>query len=121
MLQKFICISFFFLILQCGKPIPSLEGIDLTKWKADKGACRSERKLYIDALIKQKNRLKGLAESDIIELLGRPDQNELYKRNQKFYYYNIDPGKDCMQADSTQRKLSIRFTAMGIAKDIVIE
>jgi hypothetical protein len=57
-----------------------------------------------------------LSETQILQLLGRPDQNELYKRNQKFYYYWIT-GPDC-STDSTKLKLGIRFTAMGISKEI---
>jgi outer membrane protein assembly factor BamE (lipoprotein component of BamABCDE complex) len=71
-------------------------------------------------LISQKEELKGLSEDDIIELLGRPDRNELYKRNQKFYYYDLEPGKPC---DSTahNQQLILRFNAMGLAKEVAIE
>ena len=31
----------------------------------------------------------------IISMLGKPDENELYKRNQKFYYYFIQSSKIC--------------------------
>ena len=68
----------------------------------------------------QKDELKGLSEKDIIALLGRPDHNELYKRNQKFYYYDIEPGKSCNNEVAGQQ-LVIRFTAMGYAKEVSIE
>ena len=56
----------------------------------------------------------------IIDLLGRADQNELYKRNQKFYYYLLEPGKSC-GVNMESRKLSVRFNATGRAKEIEVE
>lgn len=71
-------------------------------------------------LTKQKDKLKGLSQGDIVELLGRPDQNELYKRNQKFFYYLLTPGKEC-GSDSVAHRLSLRFNAMGFAKEVLVE
>ena len=121
MLQKLPWLSLLIFLSQCSKPLPALEGIDLVKWKSDKGACLAERKQMIATLDKQRDKLKGLSEADIIQLLGRPDQNELYKRNQKFYYYTLRPTATCPQPDSIKQRLSIRFTAMGIAKEVIIE
>ena len=104
------------LFTACERPLPTIEGIDVLKWKNDKNGCQGERKLMRASLEQQKTKLQGLSESQIIKLLGRPDQNELYKRNQKFYYYWIT-GSDCSK-DSIKLKLGIRFTAMSIAKEI---
>lgn len=73
------------------------------------------------ALAAEIPKLKGLAEMDIIRLLGRPDQNELYKRNQKFYSYFISPGPPCLTTDSASHKLVLRFNAMGYAQLVSIE
>jgi len=108
------------LFITCGKPLPDLTPIDLTQWKDDKGGCKQQRVNFIEELNNQKDELKGLSEKDIIQLLGRPDHNELYKRNQKFYYYDIDPGKSCND-QLTGQQLIIRFTAMGYAKEVSIE
>ena len=107
-------------LIACGKPLPDLSPIDLVQWKDDKGGCKQLRSTKVEELKKQKDELKGLSEKDIIQVLGRPDHNELYKRNQKFYYYDIDPGKICN--DSTAGlQLVIRFTAMGYAKEVTLE
>jgi len=108
------------LFIMCGKPLPDLSPIDLNQWKDDKGGCNQRRITFIDELNSQKEELKGLSEKDIIKLLGRPDHNELYKRNQKFYYYDIDPGKSCGDEKEGQQ-LVIRFTAMGYSKEVSIE
>jgi len=119
-MKNLVWIGLSLLLIMCGKPLPDLAPIDLIQWKADKGGCNQQRLTYIEELKIQKGELKGLSEKDIIELLGRPDHNELYKRNQKFYYYDIEPGTSCNDQLAGQQ-LVIRFTAMGYAKEVSIE
>lgn len=110
------------LTLSCGRQLPVLENIDLHKWAEDRNACLGLRSTMIKALEDQKRKLLGLTEQQIVELLSRPDQNELYKRNQKFYYYFLLPSKICSGEISKQPlQLVVRFNAMGIAKEINLE
>jgi hypothetical protein len=119
-MKKLVWVGLSLLLTTCGKPLPDLTPIDLAQWKDDKGGCNQRRLSFIEELKNQKDELKGFSEKDIIKILGRPDHNELYKRNQKFYYYDIDPGKSCNdQAAGLQ--LVIRFTAMGYSKEVSIE
>ena len=75
-----------------------------------------------ESIESQKEKLLALDQLQIVELLGRPDQNELSKRNQKFFYYFIDPAPRCAGASNTAAKrLVIRFNAMGLAKEVSIE
>jgi hypothetical protein len=110
----------FFIFFACGKPLPTFENLDIAKWKEDKAACGKVRLETMEELTRQKDKLKGLSQDNIVELLGRPDQNELYKRNQKFFYYLLSPGKEC-GSDSTAHRLSLRFNAMGFAKEVLVE
>lgn len=106
----------------CGKPLPTLDQVDLDVWKDDKEACAGKRASMSTALQAQSEKLLALSESEIIDLLGKPDEAELYKRNQKFYYYFVDPSKTCPEsATSGSRKLVIRFNATGLAKEVAIE
>lgn len=106
----------------CGKSIPALDNLDLTQWEKDKNACGTYRKDNIEKLLAQKEKLLALKETQIIELIGRPDRNELYKRNQKFFYYYLKPAPECANYNATDNsRLAIRFNAMGLAKEIVIE
>jgi hypothetical protein len=111
-----VCVAF-----SCGKPLPQLEGIDLKEWKDDKFGCNGIREKSIEIFSSQKDKLKGLSEDEILKLLGRPDQNELYKRNQKFYHYFVEPSIKCDSSKKTARQLSIRFNAVDLAKEVVIE
>ena len=108
-------------LTSCGRDLPSLSGIDTDRWKEDKNACKGYRALTTPSLKTEMVKLKGLAEMDIIHLLGKPDQNELYKRNQKFYSYFISPGPHCESIDSSAHKLILRFNAMGYAQLVSME
>jgi len=113
---------FTLLLLSCGKPLPTLDDVDLQAWKNDKLGCLGKRDGMFNPLEKQKEKLLGLSEQDVIALLGKPDENELYKRNQKFYYYFLQPAKTCGDADSENpKKLVVRFNATGLAKEVGIE
>ncbi|HMG91736.1 MAG TPA: hypothetical protein VK589_16875 [Chryseolinea sp.] len=116
-------IAFTFLLLSsCGRSLPDIEGLDGTTWKNDKNGCTGERSKMKDAVVSQKDKLLALSELDIVDLLGKPDQQELYKRNQKFYYYFIEPSKECnLPSGEASLRLVIRFNAMGLAKEIVTE
>jgi len=75
------------ILISCGKELPTLEGIDLDKWKEDKNGCMGIRLSMEPVMKMEMPKLKGLAEMDIVAMLGKPDQNELYLRNQKFFNY----------------------------------
>ncbi len=105
----------------CSSPQTNIEGVNWEVWKNDRGACNNRRAQFHESLAAQKDKLKALSEMEIVRLLGKPDQNELYKRNQKFYYYFLTPGPDCAQPDSAARQLIVRFNAIGLAKEISIE
>jgi hypothetical protein len=105
----------------CSQKLPELQGIDLTAWSSDKNACGQKRTSMLEAMDKEKGKLLALNEMEIINLLGKPDQNELYKRNQKFYYYYLTPAQQCGEPGPVSKRLIIRFNAMGLAKEVSIE
>lgn len=125
MIQNFRWFKFFIIIVSlatgCGKTHPDLEGVDLTNWKEDRNGCEMLRTTMIDSIRSQKNKLLGFSEMEIIDILGKPDENELYKRNQKFYHYYLQPSTACESPTPHPLKLTIRFNAMGLAKEIAIE
>ena len=121
-MQKLVWLSIVFLLIQsCNKPLPALENIDIEKWKEDKSGCLMIRQSFIEQLNSQREKIKSLSESEVVELLGRPDKNELLKRNQKFFYYYLEPGGACGKENVEFKKLMIRFNAIGLAKEVSIE
>ena len=109
-------------LFSCGKPLPTLDNIDLQAWKDDKNACEGKRSSMLESINRQSEKLLALDEQEIISLLGKPDDNELYKRNQKFFYYFVQPGADCADSSTAvPKKLVIRFNAVGLAKEVAVE
>lgn len=112
----------FVVLFSCGKSSPTLDDIDLKIWITDKKGCLGQRSSMKNSLDAQKNKLLGLSEVQIVELLGNPDHNELYKRNQKFYYYFIQPSSECNGSKfEDSAELVIRFNAIGLSNDVSIE
>lgn len=107
--------------LSCGERKTTIEGIDWEVWKSDRFGCKLARFAFRDQLLAQRERLKALSEMDIVSLMGKPDQTELFTRNQKFYTYYITRGPSCGTPDSTAQKLVIRFNAVGLAKEVAIQ
>jgi hypothetical protein len=116
-------LSFFLILLcvSCDKPMPTLEGLDLERWKEDKNGCQNLRTKMRTSIDQEKNKLLSLDQLQIVALLGNPDRNELSKRNQKFFYYFLEPAPSCNAGDSGAARLAIRFNAMGLAKEVAIE
>jgi hypothetical protein len=116
----FLFLSLF--LISCGKPLPDLPGVDKAAWTADPGACTGSRTGMLEAVKASTDKLLALSEVDLVALLGRPDEEELYKRNQKFYYYYLQPSGNCDKTvtDSPLR-LVIRFNAVGLAKEVTVE
>jgi hypothetical protein len=109
------------LLLSCGGKTPTFDTIDSTQWKHDRNACSGYRQGIRLAIENDIAKLKGLSENDLFSLLGRPDQNELYKRNQKFYSYFLTPGPACAVPDTVVHRLILRFNAMGYAQQVTVE
>jgi hypothetical protein len=108
--------------VSCGKSLPALDQVDLDVWKNDKLACQGKRISMSAAIQSQSEKLLALSEKEIIQLLGKPDENELYTRNQKFYYYYLEPSKACSDTvHSESRKLVVRFNATGLAREVSVE
>ncbi|MFZ1807371.1 MAG: hypothetical protein WAU36_09130 [Cyclobacteriaceae bacterium] len=119
--QLSLLLFFFVLLSSCSSSLPTLEGIDLTLWKGDKNGCNGDRSKMIMAITQEKEKLKVLSEMDIIKLLGRPDENDLLQRSQKFYVYYLEPGPGCDQAKADPKKLILRMNAMSLTKEVQIK
>ena len=106
----------------CGKSVPEIDGLDTDAFKNDRNGCKGDRISAEHSLVLEREKLLALTEMQIVSVLGKPDQNELYKRNQKFYTYFLEPAGKCT-GDSAKisKKMIVRFNAMGLAKEITFE
>ncbi len=122
-MEHFRPLSLFLLVCvltACEKPLPTLDDVDLQRWQQDKNACDDTRASTLQALEEQKDKLLSLDQMQIVSLLGKPDQNELSRRNEKFFYYFIDPAPNCPTPARTARRLVVRFNAVGLAKEVIV-
>jgi len=109
-------------LFSCDKPPRSIDGMDQDAWKNDKNGCGGTRSQMIEGILIQKDKLLALTELEIVDMFGKPDEQELFKRNQKFYFYYIEPSRECdPSASDHPTRLVFRFNAMGLAKEIGTE
>lgn len=108
-----------YLISACSRGV-TLE-LDKVQWKNDYEGCSGYRLDVYQHIMENKEKLLGLSNKKIIQLLGNPNINELYTRNQKFFIYRISPGPTC--SPNTNRPdifLIFRFNATGLVNEIYL-
>jgi len=89
---------------------PEIDGFDKSSWIKELMGCGKSRSEQVPRIISQREKLIGLQQPAVIEILGTPDEHELYKRNQKFFkYYTSCAVKNSAEASYLQ----IRFNALG--------
>ena len=98
-----------------------LQDFDQTRWQSDTFGCQSQRLELYQSLLRQREQLIGLSQHEIIELLGQPDEHELYQRTRKFFYYHLDPAPSCDQyQEVNQQVLSVRFNALDMCNEVIV-
>lgn len=100
--------------LSCYKA-PQIDGFDTQAWK-ESISCDQNRLDEANVLLANEQKLLSANQNEVQELLGNPDEHELYSRNQKFFYYNLSPKCDSIPG----QRLSIRFDALGRVNEIQI-
>jgi hypothetical protein len=120
--MKYIIFSITLFCISCTKQ-PKLEGLNLEKWKADKGGCTGERTQAIDKLKALKEEIRGVSSNDLDDYLGRPDVQQLADRNQEYYVYYLEKGTHCetLQKPSDALSMAVRFSAMGMATEVTFQ
>jgi len=95
---------------------------DNDSWKSDNYGCEKKRiKLYKE-IIGYQDEILGLTNKQIIRILGKPERNELYSRNQKFFVYHISPASRCDHTDHGETLfLFIRFNAVGLSQEVFVQ
>ncbi|MAJ50240.1 MAG: hypothetical protein CMB82_01330 [Flammeovirgaceae bacterium] len=110
---KFKYFAYLVVVLCSCYPTPKVQGFDQNQWEKDLVECNNYRtKQGAPLLINQKDVVLGSNQNEIISLLGSPTKQRLDKRNRKFFFYQLN-------CENTI-ELSIRFNAIGAAKEIMI-
>lgn len=106
------------------KPI-EIEGFNGYVWQQDKWGCGNERQNLLPPLLQGKEEVMGLREPEVFRLLGKPDEIELYTRNQKFLIYYLEPNPHCTSPEGVNKTnanaLHLRLNAMGMAQEMFVK
>ncbi|CAA9221042.1 MAG: hypothetical protein AVDCRST_MAG56-400 [uncultured Cytophagales bacterium] len=103
----------------CGSP-KQIDGFDSAAWQADRLGCGGGRKALSQPFDSIRRQLKGLTQNELLDVLGKPDFQRLYQRNQKFYVYFLEPGAQCGgNADASRARTAvIRFSAIELVTEV---
>ncbi|MGD1839896.1 MAG: hypothetical protein ACFB0B_03230 [Thermonemataceae bacterium] len=107
-------------LLAC-KELPDLKDFDEESWQADKMGCNAQRLAAIESFRMNKEAMMGLSQKQIMQLLGKPDEQNLYRRNQKFYVYYLRSSTCEGVSKTAERAVSIRFSAIDNVTEINID
>jgi outer membrane protein assembly factor BamE (lipoprotein component of BamABCDE complex) len=90
-------------------------------WKNDRLGCGGKRQELRRQFDKIRLELKGSTQVQVISVLGKPDFQRLYQRNQKFYIYFMEPGPQCKgKSEASQaRTVVLRFSAIGLVTEVL--
>ncbi|MEN7549219.1 hypothetical protein AAG747_14945 [Rapidithrix thailandica] len=93
-----------------------------TLWKNDKNGCKNDRLELLDQILRLKDQLIGLDDKELRKVLGKPDRIDLMKRNQKFYVYFVEAGKQCAEGQNKEaKKVLVRFSSLNLVNEISID
>ena len=116
-------ISSFFMI-SCSTTLPEIEGMNYEAWVLDKYGCAGERIELVSLIDVNKEKFLRYNQNEIIDILGRPENQTLFTRSQTIFYYYVRNNPECagqetMQEDD-QVKLEIRFDALNRSKSLYV-
>ncbi len=113
------------------KNTPKLENFDQSVWKKDKNACLNNREKMVQSIENQKDKILGISQMQVIDLLGSPDYQQLQDRQQKFFYYYFQTGAQCNKSTQKSTKnasknaeingnaIRVRFSALNAVSEVV--
>jgi hypothetical protein len=120
MLRSVSSILVVLLVSGCSNDISV--SFDSESWKSDTYGCKEKRIILYKEIIGYQNEILGLSNNQIIRILGKPERNELYRRNQKFFIYHISPASKCSYTYNGEVLfLFIRFNAVGLSQEVFVQ
>ena len=122
MKQTLYFFSTLLLATSCIYKNPTIDGFNKDKWVADEYGCKNQRIKYLQILKDNKETILSLKQNEVKDLLGNPDEHELYERTRKFFYYYLEPSTKCDSTlTDTPRILQLRFNALDLCNEIFVK
>ena len=116
-------ISLFFLF-SCSTSLPEIEGMDYEAWVIDKYGCSGKRIELVSLIDLNSEKFLRYNQNEMIDILGRPENQTLFTRSQTIFYYYIRHNPNCTSQETMQEddqiKLEIRFDALNRSKSLYV-
>ncbi len=116
-------ISLFFLF-SCSTSLPEIEGMDYEAWVTDKYGCSGKRIELVSLIDLNSKKFLRYNQNEMIDILGRPENQTLFTRSQTIFYYYIRHNPNCTSQETMQEddqvKLEIRFDALNRSKSLFV-
>lgn len=106
-------------ITSCGKQGIEINGFSKDAWQADKLACKGERALLIESLRAEKDKLKGVTDFQLTNLLGKPEGVGIEKRNKHTLIWYLKYGPQC-SGEKGGTYLEVRFNAVNLSNELLV-
>ena len=121
--MKYYLIAFILIVVGSCQSNIAFDSFDVDTWKKDRNGCQGSRMDLLPDLLNEQEKIIGLNQKSVSRSLGRPDRQELYVRNQKFFIYFVDPSASCSEqiAKKQPRQLHLRFDAIGKVNEISVQ
>jgi|JI8StandDraft_2_1071088.scaffolds.fasta_scaffold01587_10 hypothetical protein len=115
-IKKLLILFTFFCFWGCSSN--TLDNFDKQVWLNDAKGCKNERLKYLESIEKQKDALRGLSQAQIVAVLGKPDSQELLKRNAKTFTYFVSQGSQCGSGTKEGTALIVHFGALNYVSEL---
>lgn len=96
----------------CSKKI-DLKNFKEGIFKEDKNGCKGMRLAEYGNLDLIKSDFVGMRETQLHEILGQPDKQQIEARSKKQYFYYLSPSKTCDSSVSESKLLVVDFDALN--------
>jgi hypothetical protein len=111
-------------MFSCSTTLPEIEGMNYEAWVLDKYGCAGERIELVSLIDVNKEKFLRYNQNEIIDILGRPENQTLFTRSQTIFYYYISFNPACegqeTRMEDDQVKLEIRFDALNRSKSLYV-
>ncbi len=106
------------LFVSC-KSVPDIVGFDSKAWKSDINGCEGKRNALAPALENERKKLRGIAETDLVHVLGTPNEIQVLERQQRIYIYWIQHPNFCKDATLENKEVRIRLSAVDRVTEVL--
>lgn len=102
--------------IACQPSTTSFETFDSDQWIMESRNCNHYRIQVIENMKTEFEKFIGMNETELIEILGKPEETHLYTRGQKFFNYQLI----CDEAKTANKTLRIRFSALDYVNEVLV-